>query len=173
MLILKHDISLGIFILHALYSKGNNHHNLLYVHLKHDIYLSIILHWWEYSCHCSCLSLNVTFLLAFSFKVQFVVREIAVIILCIFILSMTFHLAGAFKVLYIDGEVAITYWCHHFGIDGVCPSSSLVVEILTRKPDTVISESKLHILRQHIMNACVNLKDLQPTSQGSKSLTYS
>ena len=77
-----------------------------------------------------------------------------------------------FKVLSLSENTAVVYWCHSSGSDGVCHPESLVVEILARSPHTEISAERLHNMQQCGVNVCVDLKDLQTTSQ-SEDLFFS
>ncbi|KAK7459419.1 hypothetical protein BaRGS_00039014, partial [Batillaria attramentaria] len=81
--------------------------------------------------------------------------------------SYTSH-KGSLKVLHMDNTTALVYWCHSFDGNGVCHKDSLVVEILARSANAVIPEDKMHHLNQLIVNVCVDVADVQPTSQSFK-----
>ncbi|XP_070176614.1 uncharacterized protein [Littorina saxatilis] len=73
-----------------------------------------------------------------------------------------------FKVLSLSGDNAVVYWCQRVTSEGICRSESLTVEILVRSPQTVISDERLQDMRQCSINVCVELNNLQPTSQSEK-----
>ncbi|KAL8608206.1 hypothetical protein ACOMHN_016661 [Nucella lapillus] len=65
-------------------------------------------------------------------------------------------------------DTAVVYWCQNTGPDGVCSPDSLTVEILVRSAQTLVSKKRLHSMLQSSVDACVQLENMQATSQLEK-----